>query len=178
MTGESELQTYLREFRGIRRLADKAIAQVEDEAFFAGFNDTDNSIAIVVKHLAGNMRSRWTDFLTADGEKPDRHRDTEFLSTDQDTRAFLTERLAAGWDLLMATLESLSLADLERTVTIRGEPLLVRQAIARQLSHYSYHVGQVVLLAKQHSRGSWDSLSIPRGHSTEFNQDPKKYLSR
>ena len=140
-----------------------------DEKFFETIDGESNSIAIIVKHLAGNMRSRWTDFLTSDGEKPDRHRDQEFLILDGDTRASLEKCLEDGWKLFFDAVGPLQDSDLQRTVTIRGEEHTVSQALCRQIAHYSYHVGQIVTLAR-HLRGSeWKTLSIAKGKSEEFN---------
>ena len=150
------------QLRKLKAQADKAIAQVDDTQFFALLDPDANSIALIVKHVAGNMRSRWTDFLTTDGEKPDRHRDTEFEREAGDTRAAVLARWDAGWELLLNTLSSLKPADLGKTVTIRGEPHTVVQAINRQVSHYSAHVGQIVLLAKHFAGPRWQTLSIPK----------------
>jgi hypothetical protein len=128
-----------------------------------------NSIAIVVKHMAGNMRSRWTDFLTSDGEKPDRNRDAEFAAPPA-TRAELMQSWNEGWDRVFGALEPLSEADLERKITIRGEPHSVMQAVNRQIAHYSYHVGQIVFLAKHFKGSDWKSLSVPRNKSGDFNR--------
>jgi hypothetical protein len=150
------------QLRGLKAQADKAMAQVDDAQFFALLDADANSIAMIVKHVAGNMRSRWTDFLTTDGEKPDRHRDTEFERETADTRDVILARWEAGWDLLLKTVTSLQPEDLERSVTIRGEPHTVVQAIARQMSHYASHVGQIVLLAKHYAGPGWKTLSIPK----------------
>jgi hypothetical protein len=149
-------------FRQYKALADKAMAQADDRAFFAASDPEANSNAIIVKHMAGNMRSRWTDFLTTDGEKPDRDRDGEFVVGSDASRAELMRQWQEGWALSIRTLESLGPADLERTVQIRGQPHTVMQAIQRQVAHYSYHVGQIVLLARQARGPGWESLSIPR----------------
>jgi hypothetical protein len=143
--------------------------QVKDEELFQVLDGEMNSIAIIVKHIAGNMRSRWTDFLTADGEKPDRHRDTEFVDPPA-TRPALMELWNQGWSCLFGALEPLSDADLGRTITIRGEAHSVMQAINRQVGHYSYHCGQIVLLAKHFAHDRWKPLTIPRGKSVEFTQ--------
>ena len=142
--------------------------QVSDEQLFATLDEEANSIAIVVKHMAGNMRSRWTEFLTTDGEKPNRNRDSEFVDPPA-TRQALLEEWENGWAILFGVLESISDADLGRTVTIRGEAHSVMQAINRQVAHYAHHVGQIVLLAKHFAHGHWQSLSIPRNRSAEFN---------
>lgn len=168
----------LRELRKYKAMAERATAQLPDEAWFRRLDPETNSVAIVMKHMAGNMRSRWTDFLTSDGEKPDRRRDGEFEDED-DTPASVRARWEDGWRLVFAALEPLEGSDLERTVTIRGEPHTVRQAIQRQLTHYAYHVGQIVLLAKHLVGADFDSLSIPRGKSAELDvkKDGAPYLA-
>ena len=156
------------QFRDLKRLADKAIAQVGDDELFAALNPEANSIAVLMKHVGGNLRSRFTDFLTSDGEKPDRHRDTEF-EVGEDTKATIAKRWEEGWQCLFDALESFADDDLAKTVYIRGEPHSVVKAVNRGMTHSAAHVGQIVLLAK-HLRGSdWESLSIPRGKSEEFN---------
>jgi Protein of unknown function (DUF1572) len=167
--GDLYLEDARRQFHGQKKLAEKAMAQVSDEQFFTVLDPEDNSIALVVKHIAGNLRSRWTNFLTSDGEKPDRHRDTEFEKEGRDSRQSLMERWEAGWRVLFENVDPLAPSDLDRTVTIRGEPHTVVKAINRQLTHYAYHVGQIVFLAKHFAGGRWESLSIPRGKSEEFN---------
>lgn len=156
-------------FRQYKSLADRAMEQATDEQLFATLDPESNSIAIIVKHLSGNMRSRWTDFLTTDGEKPSRDRDQEFVDPPA-TRAALLDGWEDGWHRLFATLESLSEADLKRSITIRGEPHSVMQAINRQVAHYALHVGQIVLLAKHYAGNRWRSVSVPKGHSAEFNR--------
>lgn len=156
-------------FRHYKQLADRAMAQVRDEDLFAALDGESNSIAVVAKHMAGNMLSRWTDFLTTDGEKPTRDRDREFVDPPA-TRAALLEMWENGWKRLFAALEPLSDADLERTVMIRSEAHSVMQAINRQMAHYSYHVGQIVFLAKHLAEDRWQSLSVPRNKSAEFNR--------
>ena len=156
-----------------KRLGERAIEQCPDEGLFATLDNESNSIAIIVKHLAGNMRSRWRDFLTTDGEKPDRHRDTEFEDPPK-TRAELKAFWEAGWKYVFGALESLTDADLGRTVTIRTEAHSVMQAINRQIAHYAYHVGQVVFAAKHFAAektGTWNSLSVPRRQSKQFTED-------
>lgn len=160
-------------FRYYKKLGDRAMAQCADEALFATLDAESNSIAILVKHMAGNMRSRWTDFLTSDGEKPDRHRDTEFEDAPK-TRAALTELWERGWKYLFDALAPLSDEDLNRKIAIRTEPHSVTQAINRQVAHYSYHVGQIVFAAKHFTvkaTGKWDTLSVPRGQSKQFAAD-------
>jgi hypothetical protein len=156
-------------FRYYKELAEGAMAQVLDEQLCAGLDEEMNSMAQIVKHLAGNMRSRWTDFLATDGEKPERHRDQEFLSAPT-TRGALMEMWEGGWRCLFSALEPLSDADLRRTITIRGEAHSVMQAINRQLTHYPYHIGQMVMLAKHFQSGMWKSLSVPKNQSAEFNR--------
>lgn len=164
----SYLQDSLSLFGYYKALAERAMEQVSDEQLFASLDEEANSIAIIVKHMAGNMRSRWTDFLTTDGEKPDRNRDSEFLDPPT-TRQALLDLWNDGWSRLFLALEPLSEADLERTVTIRGEKHFVMQAINRQLAHYSMHIGQIVFLAKHLAHDHWKSLSVPRNRSAEFN---------
>lgn len=175
---ESYSQVITRELRQMQALAEGAMAQVSDEQFFAAPAPDDNSIAVIVKHVAGNMASRWTDFLTSDGEKPTRDRDAEFELGPADTRAQLLQAWARGWALLYAALTPLVEADLARTVTVRGEPLTVLQAINRQLTHYPYHVGQIVYVAKHHRGPAWRTLSIPKGRSAEFNRNPPPYIPK
>ena len=157
-----------RQFRGLKKAADRAIAQVSDADFFAALDPESNSIAIIVKHLAGNMRSRFSDFLTSDGEKPDRRRDSEFEIEPGDTRESLLARWEAGWKITAAALEPLTEADFGKTVAIRGEPHTLLRAINRQIAHYAYHVGQIVFLAKHFAGPKWQTLSIPRGKSEEY----------
>ena len=157
-----------RRFHESRSLVERAVAQLDDEQFFATIDDESNSAAIIIKHMAGNMQSRWTEFLTTDGEKPDRHRDSEFLLDENDTRSSLLERLDRGWNLVFGTIDALSDEDLSRTVTIRSEPHSVLGAICRQLTHYAYHAGQVVFLAKHLRSTSWQTLSVARGQSEAF----------
>jgi len=161
----------VRELRSLKRAAERAMAQVADEHFFASLDAETNSIAVLVKHMSGNMRARWTDFLTTDGEKPWRDRDSEFRIDPGDTRAALAERWEQGWQILLGTLESLGPADLERTVTIRAEPYTVVGATQRTLAHYSDHIGQIILLAKHYAGANWKTLSIPRGKSQQHNAD-------
>ena len=174
------LDDALIQFRKYKAMAERALAQVDDTQFFAAPGPEENSLALLLKHVAGNQRSRWTDFLTTDGEKPDRQRDEEFERRPDDTRAALMARWEDGWRRLFATLEPLGEADLARTVTIRGEPHSVLQAVARQQTHYAYHVGQIVLLARHHAGAGWKSLSIPRGQSASFEvaQDGRPYRAR
>ena len=180
MSTAAATETYhdltLRELRRLKGLADKAMAQVDDAAFFATLGRDENSLAIVVKHVAGNQRSRFRDFLTTDGEKPDRNRDAEFEVGGTDSRESLLAAWEHGWRILFDAVEPLGADDMGRTVTVRGEPMTVLQAVTRQLTHYAYHVGQIVMLARHHAGDRWTSLSIPRGRSAEFNQAPQAYL--
>jgi hypothetical protein len=166
---EHYLKNALKEFRNLKRLADRAVAQVDDEEFFRVIDPESNSIALIMKHMAGNMRSRWTDFLTTDGEKPDRRRDAEFASEGEDRRA-VTEKWEAGWALVFDALAPLRAEDLMRTVLIRQEPHTVVEAVNRQLTHYGQHTGQIIFLAKHLKSSAWQTLSIPRGQSETFNQ--------
>jgi len=157
-------------FRQYKRLADRAIEQMTDEQLYTAIDPESNSVAIIMKHIAGNMRSRWTDFLSSDGEKPNRNRDTEFEAAPA-TRAELLAMWEEGWRLVFAALEPLSDSDLTRKVLIRTEPHSVMQAINRQVAHYAMHIGQIVFLAKHLAGANWKTLSIPRGRSAEFMAD-------
>ncbi len=157
-----------RQMRGHKRLAEGAMAQLKDEELFITLDPESNSIAVLVKHMAGNMRSRFTDFLTSDGEKPDRFRDQEFELSPATTRGDLMKSWEDGWMRVFAAIESLKPEDVMRTVTIRGEPHTVLQAVNRQIAHYAQHTGQIVFLAKHIRSGSWNTLSIPRGKSEDF----------
>jgi len=165
----SHLEDSIALFGFYKKMGEGAMEQVTDEQLFATLDEEMNSIAIIVKHMAGNMRSRWTDFLRSDGEKPDRNRDTEFVEPPA-TREELLKRWNEGWDRLFRALTPLSDSDLERSVTIRGEPHSVMQAINRQIAHYAYHCGQIVFLAKHFKASDWKSLSVPRNRSAEFNR--------
>lgn len=156
-------------FRYYKKLAERAMAQLSDDQLLATPDGESNSIAIMVKHMAGNMISRWTDFLTSDGEKPSRDRDAEF-SDPPSTREALMALWEDGWRCVFGSIEPLSDADLGRTITIRGEAHSVMQAINRQVAHYSYHCGQIVFLAKQLSHERWQCLTIPVGKSKDFNR--------
>jgi hypothetical protein len=156
-------------FHQYKQLGERAMQQVGDEQLFASLDDESNSIAIIVKHMTGNMRSRWTDFLTTDGEKPTRNRDSEFVDPPA-TRDALLRNWEEGWGCVFRAIEPLTDADLTRTITIRGEAHSVMQAINRQLAHYPQHVGQIVLLAKHYAGERWQTLSVPRNKSSEFNR--------
>ena len=162
-----------RQMRGHKRLAEGAMAQLKDEELFFKPDAESNSIAIIVKHMSGNMRSRFTDFLTTDGEKPDRNRDTEFEDAPK-SREELMAIWGAGWKYVFDALESLVESDIGREVMIRNEPHSVMQAINRQVAHYAMHIGQIVFAAKHMTAaktGKWQSLSVPRGHSSQFTAD-------
>ena len=156
-------------FRNYKGLAERAIEQVSDEEFFAAIDPEANSIAVMVKHIAGNSMSRWRDFLTTDGEKSDRDRDSEFEITAE-TRQALMEFWERGWQTLFDNLDPLTVEDYSKTITIRSQPHTIVQAINRQLTHYAYHTGQIVLLAKHFKSADWKSLTVPRNRSAEFNQ--------
>jgi Protein of unknown function (DUF1572) len=165
------LEDVVRQFHGQKKLAEKALAQVSDDEFFHRLDPGSNSIALIVKHLAGNMRSRWSDFLTSDGEKPDRRRDSEFEVAESDTRAGLMGRWEQGWGCVFGAVEALKPEDLVKTVAIRGEPHSVLKAVNRQLTHYAHHIGQIVFLAKHLAGPRWKTLSIPRGQSEEWRKN-------
>ena len=166
------LEDAIASYRAYKKLADKALAQLTDEEFFIAIDEESNSVAVIMKHIAGNMFSRWTDFLTTDGEKPTRNRDMEFVIESGATKAEIMDYWEKGWQRTLETLDSLRPEDLMRTVTIRGEDHTVVQAINRQLAHYPYHIGQIAFLAKHFRTTDWKSLSIPKNKSAEFN----KYL--
>jgi Protein of unknown function (DUF1572) len=167
-----------RQLRGHKRLGEGAIAQLQDAELFVELDPESNSVAILVKHLAGNMRSRFTDFLTTDGEKPDRHRDWEFELAANTTRDEVMRWWEQGWGCVLAALDSLTPEALLRTVYIREEPLTVLQALNRALAHYAFHVGQIVFLAKHLRSQEWKTLSVPRGESEEFNRKFVEELHR
>jgi uncharacterized damage-inducible protein DinB len=156
-------------FRYYKKLGDRAMAQCPDEKLGAELSAESNSIAIIVKHLAGNMRSRWTDFLTTDGEKASRKRDTEFEEPPK-SRAEITAMWEGGWKCVFDALEPLTDADLTKTVSIRTEPHSVMQAINRQIAHYTYHVGQIVYLSRYFAGDKWQTLTVPKKKSEEFNK--------
>ena len=164
----SYVEDSLQMFRQYKLLAERAMAQVSDEQLFALLDAEANSIALIVKHMAGNMRSRWTDFLTTDGEKPNRNRDSEFEGPPA-TRDDLMTLWENGWKCVFAAVEPLSDADLGRTVTIRGDAHSVMQAISRQIAHYAQHVGQIILLSKHYSGAEWKTVSMPKKNSSATN---------
>ena len=162
MIEQQYLDESVQQLRKLKAQAEKAIAQIDDEQFFALIDPDANSIALIMKHVAGNMRSRWTRFLTTDGEKADRDRDSEFERASGEARDAIMASWEDGWTRTLGAIGSLRPADLGATITIRGEPHTVVQAISRQLSHYSAHVGQIVLLAKHFAGANWRTLSIPK----------------
>jgi len=170
---ESFLASIEFEYRRYKKLADEAIAQITEADIFRITGAEDNSIAVIMRHISGNLKSRFTDFLTSDGEKPWRQRDTEF-ETPQGNRAELLKSWEAGWEVLFDTLNSLNDADLNRTVYIRQKPLTVSEALHRSLGHTAYHVGQIVYLAKNMAGGNWQSLTIPKGKSENYNQSAQQ----
>ena len=166
--GQTYLDEVRRQFRGYKRNAEDAMAQCSDEDLFRTLDAEGNSIAILVQHITGNQRSRFTDFLTSDGEKPDRNRDQEFVMHADRKRDEVLRSWETNWQLVFEALNSLHPDDLDRVVTIRGEPHSVLQAINRQVAHYAYHVGQIVLLAKHWKGAEWKTLSVPKGQSEQF----------
>lgn len=165
----SYIEDALAVFRQYKLLGERAMAQVSDAQLFASLDEESNSIAIIVKHITGNLRSRWTDFLTTDGEKPNRNRDSEFVDPPE-TREELMREWEDSWARVFGAIEPLTDADLGRVVTIRGEAHSVMQAINRQLAHYPMHVGQIILLAKHYAGDKWQTLSVARNKSAEFNR--------
>jgi hypothetical protein len=168
-TAAAYLDEARRSLRGHKRLAEGAISQLSDPELFLQLDPESNSVAVIMKHIAGNMRSRLSDFLTTDGEKSDRHRDLEFEISPATTRAQLMDMWEAGWQIAFGTFAALQPADLERRVTIRGEPYTALQALHRAVAHYAYHAGQIVFLAKHFRGAAWKTLSIARGESEQFN---------
>ena len=160
-------------FSAYKRLAERALEQIDDKQFFASIDQESNSIAIVVKHIAGNQKSRFTEFLTTDGEKEDRDRDSEFI-VKEESRSDLMGMWEGGWNTLLTSLRSLEAEEFSSIVEIRGEPHTVVEAINRQLTHYAYHIGQIVFLAKHFCSSEFESLSVPRNSSAEFNEFLKK----
>jgi hypothetical protein len=157
-------------FRSHKTLAESALAQVPNADIFRTIDRETNSLAILIQHMGGNLRSRFTDFLTTDGEKPDRHRDAEFEVTPETTREQLMARWEGGWGCLLSTLAGLTPDDLSKTITIRHEPHTVVEALMRSLCHQAYHVGQIVMLAKHYVSETWRPLTVPRGQTEEFNR--------
>ncbi|HZN06499.1 MAG TPA: DUF1572 family protein [Pyrinomonadaceae bacterium] len=173
MSSEAIVQNYFEDavsaLKAYKKMADKAIAQMNDDELFVTLDEESNSVAVIMKHMAGNMFSRWTDFLTSDGEKPNRNRDMEFVIEANTTKQDVLDYWERGWACVFAAIEPLTLEDFEKTVMIRGEKHTIVQAINRQLMHYAYHIGQIVYLAKHFRSTEWSSLSIPRNKSAEFN---------
>lgn len=170
------LDDTLASFRAYKKLADKALAQLKDEEYFITLDEEANSVGVIMKHMAGNMLSRWTDFLTTDGEKPDRNRDMEFVIGPQTSKDELLAFWERGWNCLHEALSELQPADFDKQVMIRGEAHTIVQAINRQMTHYAYHIGQIVFLAKHFRSSAWQSLSIPRNRSAGFNEYLKAKL--
>jgi len=167
--GQHYLADALQTFRDYKQLAERSFAQISDDEFFKTIDDETNGIAVNMKHLAGNMISRWTDFLTTDGEKPERDRDIEFVILPGTTKDEMLAYWEQGWQCVFDAVEPLKPEDLMRTIVIRGREYTVLQAINRQLAHYAYHTGQIVFLAKHFRSSEWQSLSVPRNKSAEFN---------
>ncbi|PYS64600.1 MAG: hypothetical protein DMF74_06595 [Acidobacteria bacterium] len=167
--GQHYLDGALHTFRDYKKLAERAFAQISDEDFFRTLDEESNSIAINMKHMAGNMISRWTDFLTTDGEKPERNRDLEFVMLPETSKDDMLAYWERGWQCVFDAVEPLKPEDLMRTIRVRGQDHTVVQAINRQLAHYAYHVGQIVFLAKHFKSSEWQSLSVPKNRSAEFN---------
>jgi uncharacterized damage-inducible protein DinB len=172
------LEEMKRQFRGHKRMGENAMAQLEDQDFFVALDPESNSVAALVKHIAGNARSRFTDFLTSDGEKPDRFRDREFEVSEKTTREEILRWWEQAWSQVFSALDSLRPEDLQRIVTIRSEPHTVLQALNRALAHYAQHIGQIVFLAKHLRSSQWRSLSIPRGKSEDYKTARPKTHSR
>ncbi|CAN5755160.1 DUF1572 domain-containing protein [soil metagenome] len=172
--GPHYLEDAISTFRAYKKLAEKALDQLQDGEYFTQIDEESNSIAVIMKHVAGNMLSRWTEFLTTDGEKPERDRDMEFVIESQTSESEVMSYWEKGWQRTFETLEGLQPEDLLRTVMIRGEAHTVVQSINRQLAHYPYHIGQIVFLAKHFRSADWKSLSIPKNKSAKFN----KYLEQ
>jgi hypothetical protein len=172
------LEEMKRQFRGHKRMGEAAMAQLEDKDFFVALDPESNSVATLVKHIAGNARSRFTDFLTSDGEKPDRFRDQEFAVSDKTTREEILRWWEQAWEHVFSAVDSLTPDDVLRTVTIRSEPHTVMQALNRALAHYAQHIGQIVFLAKHLRSEQWRTLSIPRGKSEDYKTASPKTHSR
>jgi hypothetical protein len=172
------LSSTRREFASLRQLAERAMTQVDDEAFFRTLGDDENSVGLLAKHIGGNLRSRWTEIFTTDGEKPDRNRDGEFQRGDGDTRERVTATWQSGWEALEETLASLSPPDLDRTITIRSEPHTVSRALIRSLAHTAGHVHQIILLCRHWMGPDWQTISVPRGASKAFEQRMRDRFAR
>jgi len=161
------LRNIVRTFRTYKTLGEKALAQMPDEALHTELDANSNSVAVIVKHVGGNLRSRFRDFLTTDGEKPDRNRDGEFQMPERASRAQVMQWWEDGWATALGAIDALTPDDLTRTIQIRGEPLLVVDALNRSVTHTSYHVGQMVYLARHFAGSGWTSLTIPKGESAK-----------
>lgn len=166
---ENYLTDAIATFRNYKKLAEKAMAQVSDEEFFRLIDAESNSIAIIVKHISGNLKSRFSDFLTSDGEKDFRNRDSEFV-TYNDTRESLMQSWEEGWQTLFVAIEPLNAKDFDKKITIRQQSHTICEAINRQLAHYAYHIGQITFLAKHFKSSEWQTLSVPKNKSAQFNQ--------
>jgi len=164
-------------FRAYKKLAEKAFDQLTNDELFVTIDEESNSVAVIIKHMAGNMLSRWTDFLTTDGEKPDRNRDMEFVIEPQTVKEELLTYWQRGWDAVFTALEPLTPADFDKKIMIRGEEHTIVQAINRQLTHYAYHIGQIVFLAKHFAGPDWTSLTIPRNRSADAKGEYKKAIT-
>ncbi len=167
--GQHYLEDAIGSLRSYKKLAEKALDQLDEDEYFIAIDKESNSIAVIMKHMAGNMFSRWTDFLTTDGEKPNRNRDMEFVIEPKTSREDIRDYWERGWQCVFAALEPLRAEDLGRKVMIRGEEHTVIQAINRQLMHYADHIGQIIFLAKHFRSVDWKALTIPRNRSAEFN---------
>ncbi|MEL3957503.1 DUF1572 domain-containing protein [Caldifermentibacillus hisashii] len=168
--GNVYLRVVIERFKSVKTLGDKTIEQLSEKDIHWTYNQESNSIAVIVKHLSGNMISRWTDFLTSDGEKENRNRDEEFID-DVSSKSELISVWEKGWDVLIDTLTGLNEDDLLETIKIRGEKHFVLEAIERQIAHYAYHVGQIVYIGKQLRNNEWKTLSIPRGKSEDYRKE-------
>jgi len=177
-TGQEYLKDVAERFHQFKDQADRAIAQASDDDLFRTLDPESNSIAVLMRHLAGNMRSRWVQFLTSDGEKPDRHRDQEFQIPAETTPEALHADWESGWKCLFDELSTLTPADLEKTVLTRHEPTSALSAINRQLGHAALHIGQMIMLAKHFRSGAWQTLTIPRGQSEAFNEQMRKKFAK
>ncbi|OZU90569.1 hypothetical protein CIL03_05335 [Virgibacillus indicus] len=175
--GHEYLKVIQERFGSVKELGDKSLRQLSEDDMHWALNETSNSIAIIVKHLSGNMISRWTDFLGSDGEKPDRNRDQEF-EEDLSSKIEIISIWEKGWNALFEAIDDLEQGDLLKNIYIRGESHTVMDAIERQMAHYAYHVGQIVYIGKQRKDGKWESLSIPKGKSEEYLQEMLKKNKR
>ncbi|MCM3799346.1 DUF1572 domain-containing protein [Caldibacillus thermoamylovorans] len=168
--GNVYLRVVIERFKSVKTLGDKTIELLSEKDIHWTYNQESNSVAVIVKHLSGNMISRWTDFLTSDGEKENRNRDEEFID-DISSKSELMRVWEKGWNVLIDTLTGLKEEDLLKTIKIRGEKHFVLEAIERQMTHYAYHVGQIVYIGKQLKDSEWKTLSIPRGKSEDYRKE-------